>query len=376
MSNDPTEAVYRRLARHLDDLPGGFPATDSGVELRILRRLFTPEEASLAIHVTILPETPPAIARRAGLAPEVAAVALETMARNGLVYRLRRRDRILYHANQYVIGIWEFQVNRLDPDLIRDMNEYIPTLFEPETWRKAPQLRTIPVAESIPHAGGILPYEDARQVIQAHRRIVVAPCICRREHRMMGRGCDKPEETCLVFGAAADYYAENGLGRYIDIEEALGILQLAEAAGLVLQPGASQRPGNICCCCGCCCQVLKAYKRHPHPASIVSSAFTVALEADECIGCGACVDRCQMDAIRMEDGCAVVDLDRCIGCGLCVTACPTKCLRLERKPAHLEPDVPVDTLTAYMRLAKARGRLLPLASQGIRSLLGRATTRD
>ena len=34
--------VYKRLAEHLDDLPAGFPATDSGVELRILKRLFTP----------------------------------------------------------------------------------------------------------------------------------------------------------------------------------------------------------------------------------------------------------------------------------------------------------------------------------------------
>ena len=42
-----TEEIYQQLARHLDDLPGGFPPTKSGVELRILRRLFTPEQASL-----------------------------------------------------------------------------------------------------------------------------------------------------------------------------------------------------------------------------------------------------------------------------------------------------------------------------------------
>jgi len=37
--------IYERLAMHLDDLPAGFPRTEGGVEMRILRRLFTPEDA-------------------------------------------------------------------------------------------------------------------------------------------------------------------------------------------------------------------------------------------------------------------------------------------------------------------------------------------
>ena len=37
--------VYQDLARHLDNLPAGFPRTETGVEIRILKRLFTPREA-------------------------------------------------------------------------------------------------------------------------------------------------------------------------------------------------------------------------------------------------------------------------------------------------------------------------------------------
>ena len=48
--------VYQQLAHHLDNLPAGYPATESGVELRILRRLFSPEEAALALRLTVLPE--------------------------------------------------------------------------------------------------------------------------------------------------------------------------------------------------------------------------------------------------------------------------------------------------------------------------------
>lgn len=54
-----TEKIYEKLAKHLDNLPGGFPPTKSGVELRILRRLFTPEEAKLALRLIPLPEDEP-----------------------------------------------------------------------------------------------------------------------------------------------------------------------------------------------------------------------------------------------------------------------------------------------------------------------------
>ena len=49
--------VYRRLQERLDELPVGYPATASGVELRILKQLFTPEEAEVALGLNAVPET-------------------------------------------------------------------------------------------------------------------------------------------------------------------------------------------------------------------------------------------------------------------------------------------------------------------------------
>ncbi|HMA86525.1 MAG TPA: 4Fe-4S ferredoxin, partial [Desulfosalsimonadaceae bacterium] len=46
------KTIYQTLQKHLDKMPVGYPATRSGVELRILERLFTPEEARLAIYMT------------------------------------------------------------------------------------------------------------------------------------------------------------------------------------------------------------------------------------------------------------------------------------------------------------------------------------
>ncbi len=118
--------IYKKLAKFLDDLPGGFPSTESGVEIRILKKLFTPEEAELATKLSLIPEEAAAIAKRAKKEKKATADLLEKMSRKGLLYRTEKEGRpFLYMATHYVIGIWEYHVNDLNPELIRDMEEYI-----------------------------------------------------------------------------------------------------------------------------------------------------------------------------------------------------------------------------------------------------------
>ena len=174
---------------------------------------------------------------------------------------------------------------------------------------------------------------------------------------MINEGCQAPEETCLVFGQAAEYYLGNGLGRQIDHDEALKILNNADNAGLVLQPSNSQRAANICCCCGCCCGVLRNIKKYPKPVEMVSSPFQVTSNQDTCDGCSICLDRCPMDALTIEDFKSIVNLDRCIGCGLCVTTCPTDSLQLVRKPEKEQPPVPKSNVQNHINLGRKRGKL-------------------
>lgn len=369
----PTD-IYKKLALHLDNLPGGFPPTKSGVELRILRRLFTPEEAELALNLTLIPEEAQDVARRIKLTTEEVAQRLKEMARKGLIYSVESDGSPpKYMALQYVIGIWEFHVNNLDEGLVRDMDEYIPTLFNLDTWKKVPQLRTVPVGRSIPVQLKIMSYEDARKLVRAHKMFLVAPCICRRERRIAGEGCDKPEESCLIFGRGVDYYSRNGIGRVIEQQEALEILKKADKAGLVLQPSNSQKVANICCCCGCCCGVLRTIKKHPKPASIVSTPFVTSSDFSTCKGCGTCLKRCQMEALRMKDEKVVLDTDRCIGCGLCVSTCPTGSLTLVRKPESRQPKIPKSLTETYFKLGRARGKMesASLVRQWLKSKKGR-----
>lgn len=359
-----TERIYAALADHLNQLPAGFPSTPSGVELRILKRLFTPEEAELAQFLSLRPERPEGIAARCGLDPGELAVRLEAMARRGLIFRFHKGEYVRYMAAQFVIGIWEYHVNDLDPELIRDVNEYLPYFFHPEHRGSTPQLRTIPISRSLAPDQAVMPYERARQILDEQDLIAVAPCICRKEHAIMGAGCDGPMDSCLVFGVAARYYLDNGLGRALDREEALGILEQAEAKGLVLQPSNAQKVVNICTCCACCCQVLKNLKAVPNPARYVASNYRAAVDGDRCAGCETCLERCPMEAISLKGGVAEVSPERCIGCGLCVPTCLEDAIALHAKPAE-ERVVPPGSLSETLRQValerveriKAAGRL-------------------
>ena len=362
----PTD-VYENLVKFLDDLPAGFPRSESGVELRILRHLFTPEEASLAVHLALIAEPAPVIAVRAGLPLAEVERILGEMERKRLVYAFQEPGkRPRYMAEQFVIGFWEGQVNRLDRELVEMFEEYLPTYARSGIWEKTPQLRTIPVRESIPVnenlavKNPILPYEQIDEILAGHQTFAVANCVCRQEMRLIDHGCEKPLETCLAFDSSAAYFVQDGRGRYITREEALALVRQAEVAGLVLQPGNTRNPGNLCMCCGCCCGVLRSLKMNPHPASMVSSPFYAVVDQDACAGCGTCLERCPMDAISLPDGAAEIDLERCIGCGLCTTTCPSDALSLSRKPESQQRAVPKDVVQMTIRLAQSRGKLGPL----------------
>jgi electron transport complex protein RnfB len=374
MAND----VYKRLADFLDKMPAGYPRTESGVELRILRRLFTPEEAELSLHLTLLPEESRVVARRAGLPVAEVAQRLAEMTEKGLIYPVYTPGKpTQYMAPQFVIGFYEGQVNRLTMELVHDVEEYWPVLVQAEFWPQAPQLRTIPVGQSVEAPLEVLPYESAEELVRRQTRFAVANCVCREEQDLAGHHCAKPRETCMTFGGAADYYVRTGLGRTISMEEALGILDLAEQTGLVLQPSYAKDAMNICACCGCCCGVLRMARMTSEPASVLVSAFRANLDAELCQGCATCESRCQMEAITVN-GKAALDLSRCIGCGLCVSTCPSGALNLVRKPAAEQRKLPADMVQAYIEWGKTRGTISTPSLLGmvVRSKLDRVLSRQ
>jgi len=352
------DGIYRQLQQRLDELSTGFPTTESQVEIRILKRLFSEADARLFLELSQKPQSPEDLAIQLGRDRDKLAAQLEQMAKKGLLFRLRKADSIRYATIPYVVGLFEYQLNTLDPDIARDMEEYFETAFGRTIQsNKTPLMRTIPINREIIAKWPVAPYEDVIKILEAQKSIAVAPCICRKTSKLADKGCDKPLEVCLLFGSHGDYYVENGMGRYISLEEAKEIAGRSEEAGLVMQPFNSQKIGGMCSCCGDCCGILRSLKMQPKPARAVQSNYFAVVDDDACTGCKTCQDRCQMEAIEIVDDAAAVNLERCIGCGLCVTTCPGEALRLEKKPENQQYVPPKNGLKTFMNIAMERGKI-------------------
>ena len=339
--------VYIKMREFMNTLPAGYPSTPSGVEIRILKKLFSPEEAELTMQLTTEPEEVPAIAVRLGLDEAGLAKKLENMAQKGLIFRVKRGDKALYKAVQFIVGVYEFQLNYLDEEFCRMFEEYLPYFGMSLMSVKTKQLRVIPVESAMKATPMVETYNRAREMMEGQKIFSVSPCICRKERGIIGKKCDKPQETCLGFGDVAQFYIDNNMGRAISKAEALKLLDFAEASGLVLSPTNSQEIAALCCCCTCCCPTLKYAKLMPRPVDMVMSYYQATIYAELCTNCGLCPERCQMAAIKEGEASYQIVDGRCIGCGLCVSACPTEAISLLPKSGMTPPpaDFWHDTLS-------------------------------
>jgi len=351
--------IYQELRKQLDRYSLGFPATESGIELKILKKLFREEDAELFSRMTQRLETADQIAKRMDRPAEEIAPRLEDMTERGLLFRLRRADSTKYAAIPFVHGLFEFQLKNLDRELAEMVEQYHKDGFSHAFHKIGGMfLRTIPVQRSVDVTHHVAAYDDAVEILKSQDAIVVADCICRKRKRVVGSGCDKRLEACFMFGSMGQLYVDRGMGRQIGLDEAVSILREAQESGLVTQPATAQNPAGMCNCCGDCCGVLISIKEHPRPAELVCANYFASVDRDLCIGCETCLDRCQMDAVQMdEENIAVVDRARCIGCGLCVMTCSSEAMRLVPKPEKEQMTPPATSAQQMMLMAKNRGLL-------------------
>ncbi len=340
MGND----IYEKLRSFLDTLPTGFPTTPTGVELRILKKLFTPEEAELTMNLQREPEELSQIVARLGRKESELAVKLEDMAQKGLIFRVRQGEQVKYQAYQFIIGIYEFQLKTLDSEFSRMFEEYLPYFGMSLGPIRTKQLRVIPVESAVKALPGVAPYNKIRELVRQQDLISVAECICRKEQKLLGNECKRPKETCLGFGEFARFYIDNKMGRLITTDEAMKILDLAEESALVLSPTNARELKYICCCCSCCCPTLKAAKLLPKSKYVISSYYQAKIDPDLCSDCGLCIERCQVDAIKQGDGHSEIKDEKCIGCGLCVSTCPQEAISLMARPGMEPPPKDIDEI--------------------------------
>ncbi len=185
----------------------------------------------------------------------------------------------------------------------------------------------------------IIPYGQARDlVLKNPGHIAALDCPCRANRR---DPCE-PLDVCLIVGEPfASFIVEHHpeRSRWISPEEAVGILHAEDERGHVhhafFKDAMLGRFYAICNCCACCCGAMQAHRTGV--PMLAPSGYVACVQADLCLGCGACVDTCQFGALSVRERRASVEYESCMGCGVCVSTCAEGALALRRDAIKGEP---------------------------------------
>ena len=147
---------------------------------------------------------------------------------------------------------------------------------------------------------------------------------------------------------------ETGAGREISKEECIALIERNIDEGLVIQAGYARNTDIICSCHADCCGVLGSYLAAGPEAWAESpiihnaSNYLLQYDFDACIKCGACVIRCPMCAISMDNGFPEVT-GFCVRCGQCGTVCPAHARTLTARPENDRLPVPDNHMDDHNR---------------------------
>ena len=345
--------VYNELRNFLDSIPNGFPASETGIEIKILKKIFTEEEAALFVKLRLRFETAEQISERAGLETDYIKKMLSVMKNKRQVVGISKGNFSLYRIYPYIFGIYEFQGASMDRDFASMNEEYMNSTMAKEFFTKEPPfMKSIPIGIEVKDNTTIEPYESVAALIDGAKSWAVRDCICKKEKALLGKRCDRPMEVCMSFAPVPGFFDNDSTCRAITKDEAYKILKMSEEAGLVHMTS-NYKSGHfyICNCCKCCCGPLTKYITISKKA-VAKSAYVAVVDTDSCISCGACLDRCQAGAIEIKDHAEITD---CIGCGLCASTCPVEAIKLVRREKNDIPEVPADEREWLKLRAKERG---------------------
>jgi NAD-dependent dihydropyrimidine dehydrogenase PreA subunit len=353
-----SDEVYRKLAKVLDTLPNGFPAREDQLEIKLLERIFDPDQAELFCDLRLVFESAKQIAERTGRPLEGLEEKLIAMTERGQLWGLEFGETWVFKMVPWAFGIYEFQLPHLDKELAEMTEEYHKS-FGAQFFSKSPQMmQTLPIEEEVSSIQEALPYERVSSLIEQGQAFLVNECVCKKEHAFLDRACDRPLEVCLAIAPIEGAFDNASRGRVITREEAYKLLAECEENGLVHLTGNTQDDRfYICNCCKCCCGVLRGINELGIlGTTVVNSHYYAVIDPDECTDCGTCRDeRCQVGAIEERDDHSEIIPEKCIGCGLCITTCPGEAIRLVRRPESEVVHPPANQEQWYKDRGAERG---------------------
>ena len=348
--------AYKHLAEHLDALPGGFPATENNSELSLLAKLFTPEEAELAAHLTSELETVEEIAERTGQEASSLRAPLKSMARRGLIGVARKDGALGFKSLPYIVGFFENQVHTMDAELAHLAEDYFHSGFA-KMLSVEPQFhRVVPAHETVHTSVEVQPFESAAELVYSMQAWGVQECVCRKQAALAGKVCPHPVDVCLAMDSQPNSFDGLPGWRALSRDEAMATLRRASEAGLVHTVTNSEEGVTyICNCCTCGCGLLRSMAELGIANVVARSPFVNRVDEDLCTGCEDCIGACQFDALAMDGTIARVDHDGCVGCGVCAFRCAADALVLVRRPMEEVKPIPATPADWSRQRLAARG---------------------
>lgn len=366
---------YHLLQQRLDRNITGAPY--SPVFIKILKLLFSEEEAELARQIPVRPTPLAKLARKLNLAEQQLLEKISRMAERGLVFDAEHKGQRYIVLAPVVIGFFEFIFMRSRDDLplaelARLFDEYMmqDDRFAHAVFEGTTQLGRALVQEEALPAGNyseVLDWEQATRIIQTASTAAVSLCACRHKASHLGKACGNEQLTCLTLNNGAEALIKNGFATRIDQSQALNILENCKRAGLAqIADNVRYGVGYICNCCGCCCGMIQAMKTFTIHTAVVSSNWIMAIDRTSCKACGICARVCPVGAITITEyrangtvaRLAAVAEDICLGCGVCHSSCRLGAITMKARSKRV--FTPETTFDKFAAMAIERGKLANL----------------
>ena len=286
---------------------------ENAPEYYSLASIVSDDEADVAIAAGLRKERTTAyLAQKTGKSPEEVDRLAQHLAWIG-VFRwtidpATKENR--YFMQIFAPGIMEMLVNNQEllkthPEVGRAIEEYTRIRMQtmsPLLPSGYGLMRVVPVESAIKDNPAANDFEKLSYYLNKYDTFSVSPCSCRASRTSINDGCGHlADEMCIQMGKGAEHYIRTGRARAITREEALEIIQRAEANGLMHDIPNIEEAGDsaaICNCCACACFGLRVGLMFGARDAIRSN-YVAEVDEAKCVACAQCVEVCPANALKL-----------------------------------------------------------------------------